>query len=49
VATLTELMDATGWQNHSIRGFVSKIMRKNMGLSIPTYNGRYQLSADKEK
>jgi hypothetical protein len=31
-ATLTELMDATGWQAHSVRGFLSGALRKKMGL-----------------
>ena len=30
--TLNELMAATGWQAHSIRGFLSGTVRKRMGL-----------------
>ncbi len=45
-ATLPELMDATGWQNHSIRGYISNIMRKDMGLPIPRYDGRYHIQVD---
>jgi hypothetical protein len=33
-ATLTELGKATGWQNHSIRGFLSGAVGKKMGLSV---------------
>jgi hypothetical protein len=33
-ATLKELMDATEWQAHSVRGFVSGTLRKKMGLKI---------------
>jgi hypothetical protein len=33
-ATLQQLMDATGWQAHSVRGFLSGHIRKKLGLSI---------------
>jgi hypothetical protein len=33
-ATLTELAKVTGWQNHSIRGFLSGAVGKKMGLSV---------------
>jgi hypothetical protein len=33
-ATLNELMAATGWQAHSVRGFLSGTLRKKMGLKI---------------
>ncbi len=33
-ATLTELAQVTSWQNHSIRGFVSGVLGKKMGLSV---------------
>ena len=33
-ATLKELMKTTGWQAHSVRGFLSGALRKNKGLTV---------------
>ena len=32
--TLKELMKATGWQAHSVRGFLSGTLEKNMGTPV---------------
>jgi hypothetical protein len=39
-ATLNELMAATEWQAHSVRGFLSGTVRKKMGLKIESRRPR---------
>ena len=49
-ATLEEMMDATGWQKHSVRGFMAGALKKQHGLtagSEKTDKGRvYHVAAE---
>jgi predicted transcriptional regulator len=47
-ATVADLAKATGWQRHSVRGFMSGTLKKNRGLEITSTkeenkDRRYQL------
>ncbi|MDB5446190.1 MAG: hypothetical protein JWQ97_1507 [Phenylobacterium sp.] len=33
-ANITELMDATGWQAHSVRGAIAGAIKKKLGLQV---------------
>jgi hypothetical protein len=37
--TATELLKATGWQPHSLRGFLSGTVGKKMGLTVASTKG----------
>ena len=37
--TLQELMTATAWQAHSVRGFLSGTVGKKMGLTVASGKG----------
>ena len=38
-ATLKELMKASGWQAHSVRGFLSGTVGKKLGLAVTSTKG----------
>ena len=38
-ASIQQLQKATGWQAHSVRGFLSGALKKNMGLRIDSAKG----------
>jgi uncharacterized protein DUF3489 len=49
-AALKELTKATGWQAHSVRGFLSGVLTKKMGLKVRSVKGasgerRYSVKA----
>src|ERR1035438_8783005 len=39
-ATMAKLMKASGWQKHSIRGFLSGTVGKKMGLTVTSSKGQ---------
>jgi hypothetical protein len=52
-ASLEELMSATGWQAHSIRGFLSGTVKKRLGLRLASSGGgddvrRYRIAPEGE-
>ncbi|RAI40470.1 hypothetical protein CH341_23755 [Rhodoplanes roseus] len=40
-ATITAIMEVTGWRPHSVRGFLSAVVRKSLGLTLASDKGEH--------
>lgn len=51
-ASIDELMRASGWQAHSVRGVISGTIRRHLGLAVTSLKAsdgirRYRVEAEK--
>lgn len=42
-ATIPEMMEASGWQQHSVRGFLAGTVKKKLGFALTSSKGEGEL------